>query len=121
MVPNNVCLSPTFLQVERKKNAKQTSLPLLHERCLYDGEKDLVLRPRARPHPCTAQHNVSRRAWRPTGRFAGVQPLVRPGDPGQSEVAGDRAAGLGDGGRHVNQHLQTEREHVSSLPITRDD
>ena len=41
----------------------------------------------------------------PTGRFAGVETLVRAGDPGQSEVAGHRAAGVRDGGRHINQHL----------------
>ena len=49
-------------------------LPLLHQRCLNDGQIDLILRPRARHH---------------TGRLAGVETLVRPGDPGQSEAAGD--------------------------------
>ena len=37
---------------------KQLSwLPLLHQRCLYDGQIDLVLRARARHHTCTPEHN----------------------------------------------------------------
>ena len=127
---NNVCLATTFLQIGNK-NAEKEKWKINNKMCFVftspPPEVSVWRSDRSGPQipglpshlPSTTQYNTvqdniatgGRGFDFPTGRFAGVETLVRAGDPGQSEVAGHRAAGVRDGGRHINQHLQ-RREHT---------
>ena len=127
---NNVCLATTFLQIGNK-NAEKEKWKINNKMCFVftspPPEVSVWRSDRSGPQipglpshlPSITQYNTvqdniatgGRGFDFPTGRFAGVETLVRAGDPGQSEVAGHRAAGVRDGGRHINQHLQ-RREHT---------